>query len=167
MKQLAPPDSHFLSAAMGWLELGNSDEARQELSGISPRHREHPDVLEVLWSIAAKEMNWEECCDIARALIRVAPKRPSGRIHLSYALHELKRSQEAWENLIDVIEQYPRNHLICYNLACYACQLGRPNEALRWLKKAMSFGGKEQIRALALNDPDLKPLRTQIHAMGA
>jgi tetratricopeptide (TPR) repeat protein len=165
MQKLAPPDSHFLSAAIGWLELGNIQEAREELNHISAPHRDHPDVLEIYWLIASNGNCWEECCAVARSLIRVAPKRASGWIHLSYALHEMKRSQEAYDNLVSVAGKYPRNHLIRYNLACYACQLGREDEALKWLKKAMALGDEHQLIGTALNDPDLQPMREQIQSM--
>ncbi|HZO84674.1 MAG TPA: hypothetical protein VFC26_05645, partial [Verrucomicrobiae bacterium] len=53
---------------------------------------------------------------------------------------------------------------IPYNLACYACQLGRINDSRQWLKRALSVGGKK-IRSLALEDPDLQPLWDEIKFM--
>src|ERR1017187_3279090 len=47
MKPLEPPDSHHLSAAIGWLGLGNWREANEELEKITSELRGHPDVLEV------------------------------------------------------------------------------------------------------------------------
>ena len=50
---LQPPDSMHLTAAQGWLELGNHEEAFEELEKIDAPLRGHPDVLEVRWGIYA------------------------------------------------------------------------------------------------------------------
>ena len=47
MKPLQPPDSMHLTAAQGWLELGNHEEAFEELEQIDAPLRGHLDVLEV------------------------------------------------------------------------------------------------------------------------
>jgi hypothetical protein len=47
MKPLQPPDSHHLSAAIGWIGLSHCQEANEELEKIVPGLRAHPDVLEV------------------------------------------------------------------------------------------------------------------------
>lgn len=156
--ELDPPDSHHLLAAVGWLELGNPAESLLEFKRISPANQSHPDVLEVKWTVHSQLKNWETCIELARELTRVASDRPFGWIHLSYALHELKRTQEAYDNLITILKYFPDEWLMDYNLACYACQLGRPLEAERWLAEAMSKGDKKEIQKMAKSDPDLTPL---------
>ena len=49
-----------------------------------------------------------------------------------------------------------------FNLACYACQLGKLEEAMMWLEKAMAMAGKKEICGMALADSDLKPLWDKI-----
>ena len=51
---MQPPNSHHLEAAQGWLELGNHEEANEELELIDAPLRSHPDVLEARWGIYAK-----------------------------------------------------------------------------------------------------------------
>jgi predicted Zn-dependent protease len=155
---LQAPDIHYCSAAVGWLELGNADEAIAELEKISAEGRRLPDVLELSWQIYSKALQWETCVEVARELTRVAPKRTVGWIHLSFALHELKRTREAHENLTCVLERFPDDWLIRYNLACYACQLGNPEEATRWLAGAGLKGNAKKIQQMAKKDPDLAPL---------
>ena len=46
---MQPPDSMHLEAAQGWLELGNHEEANEELELIDAPLRVHPDVLEGMW----------------------------------------------------------------------------------------------------------------------
>lgn len=78
MNELQPPDSHHLSAAQGWLELGNQLKANEELERITPQMRAHPDVLELRWQVYAKEERWEACVDIALAIMRSDPQRIFG-----------------------------------------------------------------------------------------
>ena len=162
MKPLGHPDIFHLQAARGWLELGNPLEANVELGKISPALGVHPDVLEVRWQISAKAKQWEACVDLAEGLIALTPDNPFGWIHRSFALHELKRTQEAWDNLIRVTKKFPEEPIILYNLSCYACKLGNLQDALNWLQKAFAVGDATQVKLMALVDPDLEPLWDRI-----
>jgi hypothetical protein len=71
--KIQPPDIFHLSAAVGWLELGNPIEAAAELDQLSTSVRSHPDVLEVCWQISAEQKNWDACRDVALALTRADP----------------------------------------------------------------------------------------------
>lgn len=162
MKELSESDKHSLRAAEGWFELGCAREAESELESLTPSVRHHPIVLELRWQILAGARQWAACVELARAITKAAPKEPLGWIHLSYALHELKRTQEAWDNLIAVIEEFPKEPTMRYNLACYACQMGQLPEARRWLKKTFALGRKKESKQMALGDLDLKPLWPEI-----
>lgn len=157
VQPLTPPDSHHLSTAQGWLELGNHLEANAELEEISPAMRVHPNVLEIRWEIYAKENRWEACVDIARAVMRTDPHRSFGWLHHSYALHVLKRTEPAYTHLLTVADKFPDDWHVPYNLACYCSQLGRIDEALEWFKKAVTIDGKVVSRE-GIDDPDLKPM---------
>lgn len=159
---LQPPDSHHLSAAIGWLELGNQLEANGELEKITPQLRVHPDVLKVRWSIYAKESKWTACVDIASTITKLAAEDSFGWIHKSFALHELKRTQEAYDNLIQIIDDFPEEWLMPYNLACYAAQLGNLKQAGEWFEQAMLIGDENEIKRMAIDDPDLEPLWAEI-----
>ncbi len=156
---LPPPDSHHLSAAIGWMELKNLEEALADLDRIKESRQRHPEVLEVRWTIYAAQQKWESCVDIAKIITMVAPEDPFGWVHLSFALHELKRTQEAYNNLLKVLPNFPEDWLMRYNMACYACQLGANEEAQRWLNEAKSQRGDQTaIQNMATTDPDLAPL---------
>jgi predicted Zn-dependent protease len=167
MQKLEPPDTHYFLAAIGWLELGNVVEARAELAQISAAQQEHPDVLEVRWSLAAEQERWEEALEIARALLRRAPKRSSGWLHQAYALRRVPHGgvQKAWEALLPAFDKFPKEATIPFNLSCYACQIGQPDAARDWLKRAVAISGKEKVIAMALNDSDLKPLWDEIRQL--
>jgi tetratricopeptide (TPR) repeat protein len=162
IRPIGYPDSFHLKAAEGWLELGSHKEAYLELEKVAARLRVHPYVLELRWRIYAQARNWRMCLQIAQGLCALTPGSPVGWIHLSYALHELGRTQEAWENLSAAAEKFPRLSPLLYNLACYSFQLGRSGDAMRLLRKAFDCGDSKALRAMALKDPDLRPLWSKI-----
>lgn len=165
MREIGFPDRHYIQAAEGWLELGDSAEAARELRHVSRDAESHPDVLELRWRLAAMACDWHEALDLARAVTRAAPDRASGWIHKSYSLHELKRTQEAQELLIPLAKTFPNNSTIAYNLACYACQLGALAEARDWIQRAFKQKDRRALKQMALNDPDLLPLRDYIETL--
>jgi hypothetical protein len=167
VEALEPPDIHYLSAAMGWLGLGNLGEAKAELAQISASRREHPDVLEVRWLICAEEKRWEEGLQIARVLLRQAPERSSGWLHQAYALRRVVDGNvnKAWDALLPAFDKFPKEPIIPYNLSCYACQMRQLDAAREWFKRALSGGGREEIKAMALADPDLEPLWEEIKGL--
>lgn len=167
MERIEPPDSHRVRAAVGWLELGCPADALQELDGLSEDNTEHPDVLELRWQIHAAGKDWPAAVGAATRLMARAPERASGWLHHAYALRRapnggLERARDA---LRPAFEQFPREPLIPYNLACYACQLGKLNEARHWFRCAVKAGRKATITRLALKDEDLRPLWDEIRAM--
>lgn len=151
-------DQRHLQAAEGWIELGNHAEANEELENITPQLRAHPKVLKLRWQIYAAANNWEATLDIASAIIQIAPEDPFGWIHRSKSLYGLKRTVEARDNLLRVVDQFPRNAVMRYDLARYECQLGRLKEAERWLQKAFEIGDATKMKLAALDDRDLEPL---------
>ena len=155
MKALQPPDTLPL-------ELGNHIEANEELENITASLRAHPDVLNVRWEIYAAAKKWEAAVDIAAAIVQLDPDDPLGWVHRSYALHELKRTAEARDNLLRVVEKFPISATMRYNLACYECQLGNLDRAKQWLEKAFALGDAKGMKLAALDDPDLQPLWKEI-----
>jgi tetratricopeptide (TPR) repeat protein len=166
MNPLRPVDLHHLRAAEGWLELDNAGEAREELDQISTNRLDHPDVLEVSWMLFAKVQNWNACVKAAELLVQQAPERPGGWIHRSFALHELKRTGEAFDHLSPVRGIFPDQWVIPYNLACYLTQLGRIKEAGREFHAALKIDPRA-VKHAAVNDPDLEPLRKHIDELRA
>src|SRR4051812_14200244 len=100
MNELEPPDSHYVQAAQGWLELGVHQEAGLELEKVSDSFQKHPEVLSIRWSLLVAEQKWNESIETAQYLVDTAPEYPLGWIHRSYSLHEVKRTQEAFDLLL-------------------------------------------------------------------
>jgi predicted Zn-dependent protease len=154
-------DQHHLRAAEGWLGLGDWQSANDELEEITPQLRAHPEVLEVRWQVYAAAKRWVMCVEIATAITKLVPERAFGWLHRSFALHELKRTAEAREGLLAVVERFPAEATMHYNLACYECQLGNLVEARKWLAQALALDDSDDFKRAALDDPDLDPLWTE------
>jgi predicted Zn-dependent protease len=162
IKPLEPPDLHHLNAVEGWLGLGSLRDAEQEFEKLSSEVRTHPDVLRVRYHLCERAKQWEPAAETAQAICQAVPEAPFGWIHLAYALHELRRTREAYNVLIPIVDRFADEYVIRYNLACYACQMGQLDEARSWLKKAIALAGSETIKQMAMTDPDLQDLRAEI-----
>lgn len=165
MDALNYPDRHQALAAEGWFELGCPEEAMAALRQLSAEAAQHPEVLELHWRVLARQRNWTEALEIARRMTETAPDRPESWIHRSFTLHELQRTFEAWTVLLPVAPRFPKDSIIPYNLACYACQLGDLKVARDWLDRAVRMRPKDEIKAMALTDPDLAPLRPYVEQL--
>src|SRR6266404_4426930 len=146
------------------MELGNPAEARAELDNITAPFQNHPHVLEARWSIFAHEQNWPAALVAARGLLEAAPDRSSGWLHQAYALRRVPEGsvKKAWEALLPAFDKFPKEPTISYNLSCYACQMQQLDAARVWFKRAAVIGGKERIKRMALDDPDLEALWGEI-----
>ena len=162
---IEPPDSHHLSCAIGWLELGSPGDALDDLELVTAALREHPDVLEVRWQIYARMANWDLALATARQLLTQAPERASGWIHQAYSLRRAQGGglDSAWSALKQALARFPKEPIIPYNLACYAAQMNRLDEAWEWLHKAMEAAEDvDRIKQMALMDADLVGLHDRL-----
>ena len=166
--ELNQPDAFHLRAAVGWLELGNPAEAGEEIARISGNAIAHPDVLEVRWQICAATQSWDAAAPVAEELVAAAPKRVSGWIHRAYAIRRAANGglQKAWDALLPAAKLFPKDPLIAYNLACYAAQFARLDEAWDWFQKAISLTDDlDAMKQMALADRDLEQLWERIRSL--
>jgi Flp pilus assembly protein TadD len=161
---LEPPDSHHLSAAAGWLGLGNVAEAGAELEKVAPQFRAHPDVLAVQCDLHFQAGNWDAATEIAGTLTRLEPQEPGAWISLAYATRRKTGGgiPQARAILIQAQRTFPKETIIAYNLACYDCQLGDLDAAKAWLDKACTLGDARRVRQMARQDPDLELLWSEL-----
>jgi predicted Zn-dependent protease len=162
LAELSRADQLHLQAAQGWLGLRDWREANHELDQLSPSTQLHPEVLRVRYEVYAAAKQWDLAVEVARAVCKLVPESLWGWIHCAYALRELKRTAEAWNVLLPVVNKFPDQYIIRYNLACYACQLGRLKEAGKWLADAIDRADTKDVKLMALSDPDLEPLWADI-----
>lgn len=166
MKKIEPADLHRLNAAEGWLELGNILEADAELDKLTPQLRARPLVLHLRWRVCAQAKKWDECVEIASTLTRMMPNDEQSLVNLGNSLYFSGRTQEAFDQVSAVMHRFPRNAILRYNLGCYACQLGMLDVARILLGEAFALDEKNELRRMALEDPDLKPLWEDLRGRG-
>jgi tetratricopeptide (TPR) repeat protein len=167
VKPIEPPDTFLLSAACGWVELGNWKEALAELEQISPAARAHPQVSLVRYAVCASAGQWDSAAEIAAILLERFPTDPQMWINAAYATRRKQGGgiEQAKDILLLAQQRFPKEPIIAYNLACYECQLNAMDAARQWLTKAMENGQSAAIRKMALNDDDLKALWPLIKEM--
>jgi predicted Zn-dependent protease len=152
MAQLGFPDRHYLHAAVGWLLLGNTSEAKLQLDLISPLGRLQPDAMMIRWQLFIRLAQWEQAHHLARAFTRLCPVLPAGWIFLSYTLYRMNRIEEAWEVLLAKLQRFPKFSGIPYLLACYAWKSGNRREASKWLARSALLGGPSVLSTALLED---------------
>jgi predicted Zn-dependent protease len=152
MALLAFPDRHHLNAAVGWLLLGNLDEARAQLDQVSPLGRLQPDAMMTRWQLFVRLEDWDQAHHLARAFTRLCPVLPAGWVCLSYTLYRMNRVDEAWEVLLAKAHRFPKFSGIPYLLACYAWKSGHRREAEKWLARSAALGGPSILSMSQLED---------------
>jgi tetratricopeptide (TPR) repeat protein len=148
VKPLEMPDSHHVSAAVGWLGLGSL----------------HPVVQQVRWQICAKAERWEMATEIAKSLRDSEPDEPQHWLNFAYASRRMQDGglESARKILAKAHKLFPKEPIIAYNLACYECQLGQLKKAWKWYQTALELGDPKALKRMALEDDDLKPLWADI-----
>ena len=74
--------------------------------------------------------------------MKLAPESPFGWVTRSFALHVLKRTDEALNNLLPATLHFPDEIVIRYNLACYECTLGNMGRAKARLAEAFDLAAR-------------------------
>jgi len=108
--------------------------------------------------MAAKR--WCDAATIAMHLATVNPEGAMWWINWAYATRRHRGIPEAKQILLDAEKIHPGEAMIKFNLGCYACQTGNIEEAFTRVKRAIELDG--DLRATALDDPDLEPLWSRI-----
>jgi tetratricopeptide (TPR) repeat protein len=153
-------DQKHLRAAEGFVSLGMYLDADSELDNIDPLCRATPEVLAVRLEIYSGLKKWELMQVVAEKLANYDPANVQWAIALAYATRRADSIQKAREILSNALRSHPDEPTIRYNLACYECQLGNLAIATEHLTQATKANAK--FKLMALDDPDLEPLWTEI-----
>jgi len=144
---------HQLNAAQGFLELGDSDSAWEELESIPAEDRAHQAVLWTRLEIYRTKQKWDEMVEIAKHLLETSPDVPQHWINLAWGQRRGVDLQTAEKTLKEAVGRFPNEALIHYNLACYSCVSGRIEEGKAQLETALRH--EPNLKATALEDEDL------------
>jgi len=158
MKELPNADRFQIEAAEGWLMLGNPVEANEELEKISPKYRRHPAALSMRWQVYATAEWWEAAWIVSQALCEALPNSAEAWICQANSVRKYKGTWEALELLRSVHRKFYEHPVVLYNLACYAAQVGRFEDAGKWLADSFRAEDGSALKVAAVYDPDLRPL---------
>lgn len=153
---------------MGWLMLGDPASALEEVERLGEVSRRCPCVLELEWGIHAERGDWTRAAAVAAELIKRAPDAEFGWVHRAYALRRMPGGslKRAWEALRPALDRFPHSQIVAYNLACYAAQMDRLDEAWTLFQRALLVAKEtREVICMALADADLQPLWPRIRAM--
>jgi len=164
---MTPKDQRHLTAAEGWLELGDHIAAFDELENLEPLHRAHPDVLRLRWRIYNKAKRHESAFGVADGLTRLLPDDPEVFVWRSHSARRMPGGgpEQALELLLEVATELPNETAVPFDLARYNCQLGKLTEARNWLHIAFEVaqrnGTAKFWKSRTLDEKDLEPLRKE------
>lgn len=160
LDRLPDDDRWRLQRADGFLDLRMPGRARAELDGVSAGQRDGAPFRVLALRLAMDERAWSDAVCIAAMLRDAHPDEPSFWIQLAYATRRAEGIEAAHRILSEAVARFPSVAVIPFNLACYACRLGRHDEALQRLDQACALD--RQFHAMALEDEDLEPIWDRI-----
>ncbi len=131
-------------------------DAWDSLEEIPAEQGHLPPVLQVRMEIYRCMKKYDGMATIAKHLTKEIPDDSQNWISLAYAQRRHLDLETAEKTLLEAQKRFPEEAAIPFTLACYACQLGRLDEAREKLAKAIEM--EPAFKDAALEDEDLKPI---------
>jgi tetratricopeptide (TPR) repeat protein len=150
----AMPLHRNIRAAEGWIDLGNYDEAAEELNNCPVPVKSSIEWVKLWVRIYSATNDWREVQMMTETLAKHAPDDPFTITHQAEAFHKQGRSREAFATFQYAPSEFKQGADYIYAIARYLCALDQMSLALSCLGKA--FDTNPDLRMKALNDPDLK-----------
>jgi predicted Zn-dependent protease len=145
--------------AEGYFELGMLDDALAQLNQLDTENRDRLEILRMRVDILLRKQDWKDALRLSLQYCATNPNQPYGYVHAAFCLHELGRTSEAKQTLLDGPAALLDEPVYYYNLACYDTVLGNLEQAKAYLRA--SFRLDKSFQELARNDPDLKQIRDE------
>ncbi|MCW1924404.1 tetratricopeptide repeat protein [Luteolibacter arcticus] len=141
--------------AMGFLELGLPEDALAELDELKVAHSA---ALHLRVDVLFRLKDWSAAAAICLPMTEHEPSDPGWWIQAAYAQRRARSIEEAEMVLLAALTRHPANGGILYNLACYACVQGRPDQARDYFRRA-AVTDPDPMLAMGIGDPDLEEIR--------
>jgi predicted Zn-dependent protease len=145
--------------AEGYSELGMLDDAIGELAQLDAEQQDRPEILRMRIDIFLRKQSWIDALRLSQQFCAANPSEPFGFVHSAFCLHELGRTPEAKQTLLDGPATLLDEAVYYYNLACYDTVLGNLGQAKVYLRA--SFRLNKSFREMAKTDPDLSQIRDE------
>jgi predicted Zn-dependent protease len=149
-----------IRAAEGFAELGMYDDALAELDEVDPDLQDTVQTLRMRVEIVLRQRSWKSALRFSLRACQLYPSESWAFIHAAFCLHELGRTQEAKQTLLDGPDRLLDEPVYYYNLGCYDAVLGNLHQAKAYLRT--SFRLDKSFRELAKSDPDLERIRNEL-----
>ena len=151
-----PQTQRALHAADGYLYLGMKEEALEELDGVEMLEQGDPALLLARVRVLLHMRRWEEAEKLSNRCLQDHPAVEEFTVQRAFALHQMKKGEEAMDVILSAPEWIRRTGIIHYNLACYEARLGSKKMAKRCMDVAIQMNGAMKRNAKV--DPDLQGL---------
>jgi len=145
-----------LLAADGYLFLGMAAHALKELEAIEDSAQQCSQVLRARVRVLLHLKRWTEANALSEAGIGLYPEENEFTVQRAFALHRMKKGQDAVQVLLNAPEWIRRTGILHYNLACYEAQLGDLPTARQCIRTAIEINSS--FKKNARTDPDLARL---------
>lgn len=136
------------------------DDALAQLDQLDTEQQDHLEVLRMRVDILLRKQEWQDALHLSLLFCDSKPNQPFGFVHAAFCLHELGRTSEAKQTLLDGPASLLDEPVYYYNLACYDTVLGNLDQARVYLRA--SFRLDRSFREMAKNDPDLRQIRDEL-----
>ena len=142
----------------GWIDLGNYDEAAEELHRPRPPFKSTVHFVKAWIRIYVAQKAWSNVQLMCETLLRHAPDDPKGYLQLAEAFHDQGKHADAIATLSQALESGPLSNSseIRYHLARYLSAAGQLDEARKCLTKAIE--ADRSLRRNALDDSAFEKL---------
>jgi predicted Zn-dependent protease len=150
----------IIRIAEGYSELGMLDDALAQLDQLEAKDEDRLEIMRMRVDILLRKQNWEDALGLSLRFCTANPNQPYGYVHAAFCLHELGRTPEAKQTLLDGPASLLDEPVYYYNLACYDTVLGNLEPAKAYLRA--SFRLDKSFREMAKNDPDLQQIRDNL-----
>lgn len=145
-----------LEAVDGYLYLDMPDEALNELRDIHIKHQGEIAVLRARVRALLHLKRWKEAELLSEKGTSLYPEENEFMVQRAFALHQLKRGNDAVNVLLSAPDWIRRTGILHYNLACYEAKLGDISTARQCIRAALELNSA--FKKNARNDPDLDRL---------
>ncbi len=145
-----------LQYANGYLDLGMTKEAAQELDAIEDTDQFPAEYLSARIRLYLGSRKWKRMESFSQRLAELEPENSFGWVNWAYALRERNQIKKAMSVAEAGLEFVPEEATLWFNFACYCSLLGEVEDASNHLDEAIRL--EKAFEAEAVNDPDLENL---------